>query len=125
MQARAPARAANAGASGTLAPTLQFRKRSCLRLLKRALWLVICLAIVLPIVRTSSAEQILPGSNHRDRSSRQCNTAAGDPLGRNTPSGTLYGFLQAAQSGNYSIAAQYLQLSAARRQAQGEDLLPS
>ena len=33
-----------------------------------------------------------------------------------------YGFLQAAQSGNYSTAAQYLQMPAARRQTQGEDL---
>ena len=32
----------------------------------------------------------------------------------------MLGFLQAAQSGNYSIAAQYLQMSAARRQAEGE-----
>jgi MscS family membrane protein len=34
----------------------------------------------------------------------------------------LYGFLQAAQSGNYYTAAQYLQMSAARRQTQGEDV---
>jgi MscS family membrane protein len=45
-----------------------------------------------------------------------------DPLGRTTPSGTVLGFLQAAQSGNYSIAAQYLQMSAARRQSEGEEL---
>ncbi len=45
-----------------------------------------------------------------------------DALGRDTPYGTVYGFLQAAQSGNYSLAAQYLQLSAARRQAEGETL---
>src|ERR1700675_1801400 len=44
-----------------------------------------------------------------------------DPLSRETPYGTLYGFLEAAQAGNYSIAAQYLQMSPARRQAQGED----
>ena len=49
------------------------------------------------------------------------NSATADPLGRDTPSGTLYGFLQAAQAGNYSTAAQYLQMSAARRQSQGED----
>ena len=45
-----------------------------------------------------------------------------DPLGRGTPAGTVFGFLQAAQSGNYSMAAQYLQLSPARRQAEGEQL---
>ena len=34
----------------------------------------------------------------------------------------MLGFLQAAQSGNYSIAAQYLQMSAARRQTEGEQI---
>ncbi len=49
--------------------------------------------------------------------------AAGvDSLGRDTPSGTLFGFLQAAQSGDHAIAAQYLQMSAARRQTEGADL---
>jgi len=50
------------------------------------------------------------------------NTAPVDPLGRATPSGTVLGFLQAAQAENYTIAAQYLQLSAARRQSEGEQL---
>ena len=45
-----------------------------------------------------------------------------DSLGRNTPSGTVFGFLQAAQDGNERAAADYLQLSAARRQSQGPEL---
>ncbi len=45
---------------------------------------------------------------------------ATDPLGRETPNGTLFGFLQAAQAENYATAAQYLQLSPARRASQGE-----
>src|SRR5580693_1840784 len=45
-----------------------------------------------------------------------------DALGRGTPYGTVFGFLQAAQSGDYSIAAQYLQMSAARRQTEGVTL---
>src|SRR5271166_3034137 len=45
---------------------------------------------------------------------------ATDPLGRATPSSSVLGFLKAAQDGNYSIAAQYLQMSPARRQAEGE-----
>jgi MscS family membrane protein len=45
-----------------------------------------------------------------------------DRLGRDTPYGTIYGFLQAAQSGNDSLAGQYLQLSPARRQSEGETL---
>lgn len=43
-----------------------------------------------------------------------------DPLGRTTPSSSLLSFLKAAQAGDYSIAAQYLQMSPARRQAEGE-----
>jgi len=43
-----------------------------------------------------------------------------DPLGRNTPTNTVLGFLKAATAGDYSIAAQYLQMSPARRQAEGE-----
>src|SRR5258708_11990745 len=41
---------------------------------------------------------------------------------RETPSGTVLGFLQAAQFGNYKTASDYLQISAARRQSQGPDL---
>jgi MscS family membrane protein len=46
-----------------------------------------------------------------------------DPLGRATPSGTVLGFLQAAQDGNERTAADYLQMSAARRQSQGPELV--
>ncbi len=49
-------------------------------------------------------------------------TASADPLGRETPSGTVLGFLQGAQSGDYRTAADYLQMSAARRQSQGPEL---
>ena len=45
-----------------------------------------------------------------------------DPLGRNTPSNSVLGFLKAATAGDYSIAAQYLQMSAARRQSEGEQI---
>jgi MscS family membrane protein len=48
--------------------------------------------------------------------------ASADPLGRQTPEGTVLGFLQAAQFGNYKTAADYLQISAARRLSQGPDL---
>jgi MscS family membrane protein len=48
--------------------------------------------------------------------------SASDPLGRDTPSGTVLGFLQAAQNGNTRAAADYLQMSPARRQAQGPEL---
>lgn len=82
--------------------------------LKRTLWLLLCLALVTP----AWPYQLLPGQPAKPANS---GGPAADPLGRDTPSGTLYGFLQAAQAGNYSTAAQYLQMSAARRQTVGED----
>jgi len=48
--------------------------------------------------------------------------SSSDPLGRTTPSGTVLGFLQVAQDGNEKLAAEYLQMSAARRQSQGPDM---
>lgn len=53
-------------------------------------------------------------------SSANSSNASNDPLGRNTPSNAVLGFLRSAQAGDYSIAAQYLQMSPARRQAEGE-----
>ena len=44
--------------------------------------------------------------------------AATDQLGRGTPSGAVLGFLEAS-TGNEKAAADYLQMSAARRQSQG------
>jgi len=43
-----------------------------------------------------------------------------DPLGRSTPSNAVLGFLKVATAGDYSLAAQYLQMSAAHRQSKGE-----
>lgn len=86
-------------------------------LLKRALWLLLCLAIAVPAL----AYQLLPGQPAKTATGNGSETTA-DSLGRDTPSGTLYGFLQAAQAGNYSTAAQYLQMSPARRLTQGEDV---
>ncbi|HUE52881.1 MAG TPA: mechanosensitive ion channel family protein [Terriglobales bacterium] len=86
--------------------------------LQRILLFVACLTLCLPAAGQGSfAQQILtpPGQAPKP------NTPA-DPLGRETPSGTLFGFLHAAQDGNYSTAAQYLQMSASKRQVEGEDL---
>ena len=74
--------------------------------------LVLCIA--LPLACAAQISQLLPNPTATP-------SAQPDPLGRETPSGSLYGFLQAAQAGNNATAAQYLQLSAARRQSQGED----
>src|SRR5260370_6969321 len=65
-------------------------------------------------------DQILQGPSVPASSSAHTSS---DPLGRSTPAGTVcLGFLQAAESGHYGLAAQYLQLSSARRQAEGEQL---
>ena len=45
-----------------------------------------------------------------------------DDLGRDTPHGTLLGFLQYVQSGKYREAAQYLQLPKMERESDGERL---
>jgi MscS family membrane protein len=78
-------------------------------------FLALSLAACLPLSAQSPLSQILQGSGTTSAPAR-----TSDSLGRDTPYGTVYGFLQAAQSGDYSIAAQYLQLSAASRQREGD-----
>jgi MscS family membrane protein len=63
--------------------------------------------------------QSLPGLLGGTTPAQEPAAAPSDSLGRETPSGTVLGFLQAAQSGNYKIAADYLQMNAVHRQAQG------
>ncbi|MFZ0818169.1 MAG: mechanosensitive ion channel family protein [Candidatus Sulfotelmatobacter sp.] len=82
-----------------------------------ALALALALAACLPLSAQSPLTQILQGSSATGAPSKPS-----DQLGRDTPYGTVFGFLQAAQSGSYSIAAQYLQMSPARRQAEGDAL---
>jgi len=71
---------------------------------------------------TNSVAQSVTGLLKGGGQSPEPATAAADPLGRETPSGTVFGFLQLAQAGNYRAAADYLQMSAARRQSQGPEL---
>jgi len=75
--------------------------------------------LVCATVSVAAPAQLLPTPSKTTESATQ---SAADPLGRDTPSGTIYGFLQAAQSGSYSIASQYLQMTNARRATQGEEL---
>jgi MscS family membrane protein len=83
---------------------------------KRVRWLLLCVT-----VSAAAAGQLLPAQLSKSQTGT-ANQPAPDPLGRDTPSGTVYGFLQAAQAGNYSMAAQYLQMTNAKRASQGEDL---
>jgi MscS family membrane protein len=76
------------------------------------------LAACLPLSAQSPLSQILQPTAAANSAPK----TSADALGRDTPYGTVFGFLQAAQSGNYSIAAQYLQMSSARRQSEGETL---
>ena len=81
---------------------------------------VLLLIAFLPMHAQGALDQILQRPPAPANSSTH--TPSADPLGRATPAGTVFGFLQAAQSGNYAMAAQYLQLSPARRQTEGEQL---
>ena len=82
--------------------------------------LIVCASLLGPMpapLAAQSVTSLLPGG-----AQAQAPTAPADELGRGTPSGAVVGFLQAAQNGNYQTAADYLQMSTARRQSQGPDL---
>ncbi|MGA9473640.1 MAG: mechanosensitive ion channel family protein [Terriglobales bacterium] len=89
-------------------------KKSALTFLPFALALLLALAASAP---AQSVTGLLTGTNAKNPSATST-----DQLGRSNPSGTVLGFLQTAQSGSYEAAADYLQMSAARRQSQGADL---
>ena len=80
--------------------------------------LLLCLFV--PLLFSPVHAQSIPGITLPSAPAQP--SAATDPLGRDTPSGSVLGFLQAAQNGNYKVAADYLQMSVARRQSQGTEL---
>lgn len=84
---------------------------------KRILLFALCCALSLPVAAQSPLTQLLSGSEQKAAPPTPI-----DPLGRQSPNGTLFGFLQAVQSGKSDVAAQYLQLSPSRRQTQGHEL---
>src|SRR5262249_50797282 len=47
--------------------------------------------------------------------------SAADPLGRETPHGTVMGFLRAAQDENYPVAVQYFQPAPSRRRVRADE----
>jgi MscS family membrane protein len=81
---------------------------------KTLLVLAVCWGAVAPTSAQAALTQALQSAPPAT------SNGANDPLGRNTPSNAILGFLRAAQDGDYSIAAQYLQMSPARRQTEGE-----
>src|SRR5579862_4704802 len=82
---------------------------------KLGLLSVLLAVFTVPFAAQSSITQVLQPS----AAANSANQPA-DPLGRNTPSNSILGFLKSAQAGEYSIAAQYLQMSPAHRQTDGE-----
>ncbi len=76
--------------------------------------LVVCLAW--SAVEAQSLSNVLQGNAANPAPTHT------DSLGRDTPSGAVVGFLQAAQNGDYKLAADFLQMSAARRQSQGAEV---
>ena len=87
-------------------------------LMKKLSFLILLVSICAKTLTAQSVTGLLKGGSQ----SPEPATASADPLGRETPSGTVFGFLQVAQAGNYRAAADYLQMSAARRQSQGPEL---
>ena len=104
------------------ASTVAGRGRHAFHLLgtsmKKLALLVLGISISLHGLTAQSVTSLLKGGTQP----QEPTSASADPLGRNTPSGTVLGFLQSAQAGNYKTAADYLQMTAARRQSQGADL---
>ncbi|HXW99579.1 MAG TPA: mechanosensitive ion channel family protein [Candidatus Acidoferrales bacterium] len=85
--------------------------------LKAGFIVLLCLSAGLSPAQSTLQQLLQPAS-----STPSSPASPTDPLGRTTPQSCVLGFLKAAQSGDYSIASQYLQMTAARRQAEGEQL---
>ena len=86
--------------------------------LKAVVIAVICIALHSPSPAQISLTQALQSATP----AATAPITPADPLNRTTPAGAVLGFLQTAQRGDNGIAAQYLQLSPARRQTEGEEL---
>jgi MscS family membrane protein len=80
-----------------------------------------CCLIAAAAPGQSLARQVENTRGHHESHTSQ-NAEANDALGRNTPNGTVFGFLEAARNSRYREAAQYLQMSADVRAANGPQL---
>src|SRR5258708_10093745 len=86
--------------------------------MKKLVLLVLVVSFSLHGLMAQSVTSLLQGRTQ----AQEPTPATADPLEQETPSGTVLGFLQAAQFGNYKTASDYLQISAAHRPSQGPDL---
>lgn len=90
---------------------------------------LLCCFVLLALSWAMAAAQGQPAANKEANKAPAQNEpeagkdAATDPLGRSTPHGTVFGFLQATQSGKYREATQYLQLSKNERARKGDQLV--
>jgi hypothetical protein len=73
----------------------------------------ICLLAVSLALSLHAPAQGALGELLQPKSSSSPSSKTPDSLGRDTPYGTVFGFLEAAQSGKYAIADQYLKMTAA------------
>jgi MscS family membrane protein len=102
------------GASGTVA--------------RRLAWMVAAFAFLHPGAFSPAARAQSAASQALDKVTAGGTVApasisgANDPLGRGTPRGTVFRFLQAAQLGDFKTATQYLQLTPSQRNFGGESL---
>ena len=86
--------------------------------MKKLPLLILVATLSLPGLRAQSVTRLLQGGTQPEVAT----SPSADALGRDTPSGTVFGFLQTAQTGDYKTAADYLQLSVSRRPSQGPEL---
>jgi MscS family membrane protein len=83
-------------------------------------------ALLLLLARGASLAQIPDISSPPTAPASNAQSTPADPLGRETPRGTVMGFLRAAQDENYAVAVQYFQPAPGRRRVtadQEQDLV--
>jgi len=83
-------------------------------------------ALLLLLARGGSLAQIPDISSPPTAPASNAQSTPADPLGRETPRGTVMGFLRAAQDENYAVAVQYFQPAPGRRRVtadQEQDLV--
>jgi MscS family membrane protein len=79
------------------------------------------LLVALPLIFAAVASAQIPGITSSSPAQAQTSAPSADPLGRETPRGTVMGFLRAAQDENYAVAAQYFQPAPGRRRLTADE----
>lgn len=81
----------------------------------------ILLAAPLLFFFVSAAKPQIPGITPSAPAKTPAQQTPADPLGRETPHGTIMGFLRAVQDENYSVAVQYFQPAPGRRRVRADE----